>query len=325
MELLRETLGGTTGCHSTCVGEEGGGDSGVMAKNRNVFRALGTVSLALAAIGSTLAVGASCIIHDDNIIILRDGYQWCANAEGALGWQEGENPALGDPVVDSEGHVILGCTCFENEEHEKFEDWVDNGFPSSGDADYDDYVILRDEILHVVREACIAEADASGFDFNNCLDVVPDDDLVFSNGNKGECKYEELVSSDTDGGTGTDSDGPPVPPFDLSGLVCGGDSCRAPQSLIDDMLDRPEAFLLDSTRITFDEKGALYFSDVSPGDAAYVAGLRSKDKLLEINGEEALTLEQVSDLLLSLRGKTQATLKIRDVYKNERTLSISVY
>ena len=297
-----------------------------MAKNRNVFRALGTASLAVSALAASLALGASCILHDSNIIIERDGYQWCANAEGALGWAEGEDPQFGESVRDEDGDVVRGCTCFDNHENELFEAWLDNGFPSSGDPDHDDYVSLRDEVLQATRDACSAAADADGFDVNNCVDVIPDDDEIFSNGTKGQCKYQELVSSDSDGGTDTDTDtDAPTPPFDLSSLSCSNGSCSARQSLVDDMLDRPEAFLLDNTRITFDNDGALYFSDVTKGDVAFAVGIRSGDKILEINGEEALTLDQVSDLLLGLRGKTSATMTVQDIYKNERTLSITVY
>ena len=38
---------------------------------------------------ATLAVSASCVYHDTDITIIRDGFKWCANAEGAeavWGW-----------------------------------------------------------------------------------------------------------------------------------------------------------------------------------------------------------------------------------------------
>lgn len=134
--------------------------------------------------------------------------------------------------------------------------------PSPCRPDYDQYVILRDRILLDARTNCVERADDLGFANNDCVIAIPDTDDIFSNGKSGECSYQELAIADTDGEQGTE--GGPAP-FDLTGLSCrSGTSCNAPQSLIDDMIARPEAFLLDSPRIVFDTDGSLVFQQRLP-------------------------------------------------------------
>ena len=272
-----------------------------------------------AAVGSLVA--AACIIHDKDIVVLKDGYKWCANAEGALGW---DDPGDTQQLLDNDGVVIQGCSCFTDSEHEQLEDWEMNGAPVEGDDDYASYVLLRDEILHEVREQCVKRAEDLGLTNNNCLEAVPDTDHIFSNGNSGACHYEE-IQADTNGDTDTDTDDSPTQPFDLSGLLCSSGSCRAPAALIDDMFARPEAFLLDKTRIEFDTDGTLLFTDVSPGDVAYHAGIRSGDRLLKIDGSPALSLDEVAALLPNLRNAQQATITVKDGYGDEVKLWLKVY
>lgn len=288
-------------------------------RTRSVLQTTGAVVLAAASSFVALAVAASCIIPDQGIVVLQDGFRWCANAEGALGWDN--NPNATDPILGSGGLVVQGCSCFDDEEHALLERWEENGAPSSGDSDYDAYVLLRDEILLATRTACVERADALGFLNNNCITAIPDDDDLFSNGNSEECSYEALAA-DTDGGTDTD-EGPR--PFDLSTLSCGATACRASRALVDDMFARPEAFLLDDTRIEFDADGTLAFSNVSPGDVAYIAGIRSRDRLLRINGQDATSLDQVANLLLAIRNDSRATITLRDRYDAEVTISLDVF
>jgi len=267
-----------------------------------------------------LAVGPSCIVHDTGIIVLKDGFKWCANAEGARGWDTDPNDF--EPLFDDDGQVLQGCGCFDDDEHALLEGWEANGAPAPADPDYDQYVILRDEILLAARTVCVDRAAEEGFTNNNCVTVIPDTDDIFSNGRSGECKYQEIAIADTDGGTETSS---VPPPFDLSGLVCSGGNCIAPQSLIDDMQARPEAFLNDDTRIEFDTDGYLVFENVSSGDVAYTVGLRTGDKLLTINGQDASSLDQVANVLSGLGGtETEMMAMIKDAYGDAVTFKLSV-
>lgn len=284
---------------------------------RTVLHTVGGLALAAAGIFASLTVGASCILHDKDIVVLRDGFKWCANAEGAQGWDGDPDDAV--QLLDSDGLVIQGCGCFDDDEHAQLEDWDANGIPSPGAPDFDQYVILRDEILLAARAACVDRAEALGFANNDCVASVPDNDDIFSNGTSGACHYEELVA-DTDGGT---SSAPQ--PFDLSGLTCDAGSCRAQEALVDDMFARPEAFLLDDARVEFDTDGSLVFTTVSPGDAVYIAGIRSGDRLLKINGEDALSLDDVAELLPDFRNDGSATITIKDSYGDEITISLLVY
>ena len=190
-----------------------------------------------------------------------------------------------------------------------------------GDGGYSTYVNIRDAILLDARSACDERAQALGFTNNNCITAIPDTDDIFSNGNSGECHYEELAA-DTDG---MDTDDRPPSPLDLTGLSCDAGVCRAPQSLIDDMMARPEVFLLDDTRVEIDPSGLLTFRNVSPGDVAYTVGPRSGKTLLKIDGEDATSMEAVADLLVTLDNSSSATIEIKDVYGSIVTLSVSVY
>lgn len=281
---------------------------------------MGGLALAAAGIFVSLSVGASCIIPDKGIVVLKDGFKWCANAEGAVGWDS--NPGSTTPLFDDDGQVLQGCGCFDDDEHALLEGWEVNGAPAPAAPDYDQYVILRDVILLAARTVCVDRANDEGFANNNCVTVIPDTDDIFSNGTSGECKYQEIAIADTDGGTETSS---VPPPFDLSGLSCRSGSCRVPEALVDDMFARPEAFLLDDTRIEFEAGGSLVFTNVSPGDAAYIAGLRSGDKLLKINGENAASLDDVAELLPDFRNNGSATITIKDGYGDEIIISVSVY
>lgn len=286
-----------------------------MSRTRNVLRAVG---LSAAAVLVTVTAGASCIYPDTNIRIMRDGFKWCANAEGAVGWN---TPGNNHQILDPNQNVIQGCDCFDDEENAMLEDWDANGAPTMGDSDYSDYIVIRDKILTKAREKCNDRAEALDYSYNNCIAAIPDTDDIFPNGTSGACKYEELVS-DSDG---TDTDESPPAPFDLSGLSCRSGSCRAPQGLIDDMIARPEAFMLDDTRIQIDSSGLLSFTNVSPGDVAYTVGIRSGDKLLKINGQDATSIEVVAELLVGLDRARSATIEIKDAYGSVVTLSASVY
>jgi len=266
-----------------------------------------------------LAVGPSCIIPDTGIVVLKDGFKWCANAEGAVGWDS--NPGSTTPLFDDDGQVLQGCGCFDDDEHALLEGWEANGAPAPADPDYDQYVILRDVILLAARTVCVDRATEEGFTNNNCVTVIPDTDDIFSNGSSGECKYEEIAIADTDGGTETSS---VPPPFDLSGLSCSGGDCSAPQSLLDDMHARPEAFLNDDTRIEFDTDGYLVFENVSSGDVAYTVGLRTGDKLLTINGEDASSLDQVASVLADLRAPGSVNATVKDAYGDVVTFKLTV-
>lgn len=285
-------------------------------RTRTLFHAMGTVAIAASAI---LAIGASCIVHDTGIVVVKDGFRWCANAEGARGWNE--IFAEGQQLLDSDGVVLQGCGCFDDDEHAMLEGWEANGAPVQGDPDFDDYVVLRDEILQAARETCIARADALGWLNNNCLGVLNDGDDLFSNGTSGECHYQE-IAVDTDGETKV----PPDPnPFDLSGLSCHGGNCRAPRDLIDDMFTRPEAFLLDDARVEIDTDGRLLFTNVSPGDAAYIAGIRSGDKLLSVDGHDVKSLDDLADALTNIRTNASASMTLKDRYGAQVTRSITLF
>lgn len=286
---------------------------------RTVLHTAGVFGLVASAVVGMLAIGPSCIVHDTGIIVLKDGFKWCANAEGAIGWDT--NPGESEPLFDDDGQVLQGCGCFDDDEHALLEGWEANGVPAPADPDYDHYVILRDEILLDARDVCVKRANEEGFTNNNCVPVIPDTDEIFSNGMSGECKYQEIAIADTDGGTETSS---VPPPFDLSGLVCSGGDCSAPQSLIDDMHARPEAFLNDDTRIVFDAGGYLVFKNVSRGDVAYTVGLRSGDKLLKINGQDASSLDQVASVLADLHAPEKVTARIKDAYGDEVTFKLTV-
>ncbi len=91
------------------------------------------------------------------------------------------------------------------------------------------------------------------------------------------------------------------------------------------MMVRPEGFLLDDTRVEIDSSGLLVFTNVSPGDVAYIAGIRSGDKLLKIDGEDATSIEAVANLLTALDNASSATIEIKDAYGSIVTLSVSVY
>lgn len=286
-----------------------------MTRTRNVLQAFG-VAGCISALGiSVLALGASCIIHDTGIVVNEKGYSWCTRANDAQAWTD---PDFTAPVTGSDNEPVKGCICVDNEaDNDLLNAWVAMGGPPPAHADFNDYDLLRDKILLDAREQCEEEADNIG-PSNNCQDVLTDANLLFYDGRSDKCRVEALYAD-------TDTDGrPPDPnPFDLTTLTCSAGVCTASQGLIDDMLTRPSAFLLDSTRVVVKTSG-IYFQDVERGDAAYIVGIRSDDKLISIDGNPVNDLADISDALKDLANSTSATAKLKDSYGANVTIQISI-
>lgn len=279
-----------------------------------------TRSLALATLTFALAAATSCIIPDSGIRIYSQGFEWCANAEGAMGKNSESNPA--EPILDAEGKIAQGCACVSSGGHALLEKWAAQGGPPDGHADRVPYVLLRDEILGAARAACHSAATAAGYTSNNCIEVIHDeDDLVRKPGmsDNYDCKF---YGEDPYAGTGGETDGGETP-IDTASLRCSGRNCTASRALVNALFDHPERFLEDSARIAV-RKNGLAFEDVQPGDLLHRVGIRSGDQLLEINGKQARQLDQAVDALFNLRNASLATLKVRDTAGRVVTFSLRV-
>ncbi len=140
----------------------------------------------------------------------------------------------------------------------------------------------------------------------------------FADGRSDDCPVEALYA-DTD----TDGDPPDPDPLDLTTLSCSAGVCTSSQGLIDDMLTRPSAFLLDSTRLEFTKTG-IFFRTVDRGDAAYIAGIRSGDELISIEGNAINDLGDIGDALVDLADATSAIVKVKDSYGANVTIQRSI-
>lgn len=286
-----------------------------MTRTRTVLQAVGLAGC-LSALGvASLTFGASCIIPDKGIVVHERGYSWCTRANDARAWT---HPDFTTPVTGNDNEPVKGCICLDNEEDNDFlNQWVGMGGPPVGHVDFNDYDLLRDQILLAARVACEEEAEKIG-EFNDCEEVLTDANLLFADGRSDECRLEALYA-DTD----TSAPPPDPNPYDLSGLSCSAGVCTAPQSLIDDMLARPSAFALDSTRLEFTKTG-IFFRTVDRGDAAYIAGIRSGDELISIEGNAINDIGDIADALVDLANSTSATAKLKDSNGANVTIQLSV-
>lgn len=143
-------------------------------------------------------ISMACIIHDETIISITDGYRWCADLNGAKGhtndpdeevWQ-----AILDPNSDSEPQ---GCICLDGEQHELIQAGI--AAAVSMDPPPEGYNDLLEEIRLAAQTHCQAIAtDASPqFVHNNCLFPSLTIGIPEQVGMSGECQIcqEATVSN----------------------------------------------------------------------------------------------------------------------------------
>lgn len=79
----------------------------------------------------------------------------------------------------------------------------------------------------------------------------------------------------------------------------------------------------DSTRLEFTKSG-IFFRTVDRGDVGYIAGIRSGDELISIEGNAINDIGDIADALGDLANSTSATAKLKDSNGANVTIQLSV-
>lgn len=256
------------------------------------------------------AVGG-CVYHDACIKVTSAGNDWCRNVALAKMWPVGGSFEDAEPILRPDGTAPQGCRCYNDAEHQIFEDKVP-------ECQYQEFI---DDLEQAAREECQALVPP-GYDHNCWTTSGAQASVVegqFGNGAGsciGNCEYGSPpvggscpnpspyeCATGGFGDEGCDSGGDPETSTgdsgldDTSGNTSGGvlgdiDSfvdCQAQDCEIDEAFARhlyadPSPLIDQGTRMIYDSRlGRHVLSNVERGSLVYALGLRTGDVLESVD------------------------------------------
>ena len=258
-------------------------------------------------LGLSVPVGAACILPDNDIqvVVHGPGHDWCADAIGAEGWDEGE---VTHHPIKPDGQWPRGCVCYAGCNDSELSDWLAD--PPDEDPDSPAWVAYSqalDDIRAAALAACLEAA--VGYDHTNCVEMT--ENAVWfrsSGGDNYDCEYT-IEDDDTGGGPMCEALVDPVVPNDFITCVAQG-NCDIDEGVVQDLVYAPKPFLDEAGYAKIESTGLKLYS-VATTDIIYKMGLRTGDIVLSVNGDTLNTLPRVLYALLHNAGATSFNVSVK--------------
>lgn len=294
-------------------------------------------------LGSTAAMLAptvgGCVYHDTCIMVTSAGHDWCRNVGLAKMWPVGGSFADAEPILRPDGGSPRGCRCYNDAEHQIFED-------NAPECQYQEFL---DDLAQAAREECQALVPP-GYDHNcwtssgpqasvvegrfpggsgscignceygsppaggSCPDPSPYECATGGGGDEGCGDEGDVETSTGDSGlddTGGHTSGGVLEDID-SFVACYEQDCEIDEGFARRLYADPSPLIDQGTRLVYDSKLQRHvLHNVEPDSLAHALGLHTGDVLDSVDETVIDDLDAALRAYGELRDATVVVIRVK--------------